>query len=195
MVFNGHVHANSKFGNIFNIGSITTHSFADSPESYPKCYLFDTETQEIKEFSNINCPLFRKIKVDTIQELKDYLGSSALNSVWKYVLHIECNFDIKDEVENTLRNNNSILNYKITTKSIKQEGEENLPTEINLESNLDVKQSFKDFLNTGVELRYPMNLYNEVIGEIQKPKEDIQDVKTVDKFESMSSTNNVSTLF
>lgn len=185
------------FGNILNVGSITTHSFADSPESYPKCYLFDTETQEIKEYSNINCPLFRKIKVDTLQELNDYLGNCALNSVWKYILHVECNFDVKGEVENTLQNNKALLNYKLTTKSIKQEGAEETPAEISLESNLDVKQSFKDFLNTGVELRYPMNLYNEVIGEVQKPiqENNTQDVIVNDKISNMSSTNTVNTLF
>ena len=190
------------FGNILNVGSITTHSFADSSESYPKCYLFDTETQEIKEYSNINCPLFRKIKVDTLQELNDYLGNCALNSVWKYILHVECNFDVKDEVENILQNNKALLNYKLTTKSIKQEGAEETPAEISLESNLDVKQSFKDFLNTGVELRYPMNLYNEVIGETQKLQAEevkvensTQDVIISDKFTNMSSTNKVNTLF
>lgn len=200
-MFNGHVHASSTFGNILNVGSITTHSFADSPEGYPKCYLFDTITQEIKEFSNINCPLFRKIKIDTLQELQNYLGNSVNGSVWKYVLHIDCNFDVKDGVENSLQNNNAILNYKVTTKSIKQEGVESTPTEINLESNLDVKQSFKDFLNTGVELRYPMNLYNEVIGETQKQEvivekeNQVQDVIINDKFANMSSTNTVNTLF
>lgn len=167
-VFNGHVHASSKFANIINVGSITTHSFADSPESYPKCYLFDTETQELHECINIICPLFRKIKVDTIQELNDYLGRAE--SIWKYILHIDCAFEIKDEVERIVSENKSILNYKITTKSIKQEIEHQVG-EVKIESNLDVKQSFKDFLNTGIELRYPMNLYNEVIGETQKPQE------------------------
>lgn len=161
-VFNGHVHASSKFANIINVGSITTHSFADSSESYPKCYLFDTETQELHECINTNCPLFRKIKIDTIQELNNYLDSIELT--WKYILHIDCAFEIKDEVEKIVSENKSILNYKITTKSIKQESEQQVG-EVKIESNLDVKKSFKDFLNTGIELRYPMKLYNEILGE------------------------------
>lgn len=190
MVFNGHVHAASKFGNIQNVGSVTTHSFADSPEAYPTCYIFDTETMELKKFYNTNCPLFRKIKVDTIQELKDYLGKA--DPVWKYILHIDCDFEIKEEVEKIVADNKAILNYKITTKSIKQE-EEQPVEEIKLESNLDVRQSFKDFLNTGVELRYPMNLYSEVIDEKQKEEIQDNDVKTVDKFEDLSSNKIVQT--
>lgn len=173
-VFNGHVHASSKFSNIVNVGSVTTHSFADSPVSVPKCYIFDTYTQELQEFENYNCPLFRKVKVDTIQELKNYLDKNVINSMWKYVLHIECDFEIKEEVADLIKGNKNILNYKITTKSIKQDEQVQTNTEnLVIESNLDIKQSFKDFLNTGVELRYPMNLFEEVVGETQKPQEEI----------------------
>lgn len=151
--------------------------------------MFDTETTELKEFYNTNCPLFRKIKVDTIEELKDYLGKAE--PVWKYILHIDCAFEIKDEIESIIADNKSILNYKITTKSIKQEDGEQ-QEDIRIESNLDVKQSFKDFLNTGIELRYPMNLYNEVIGETQKEEKDV--IKN-DKFENLSSNSQTNTLF
>lgn len=188
-VFNGHVHASSKFGNIVNVGSITTHSFADSPISYPTCYIFDTVTGELKEFYNRNCPLFRKIKADTIQELQNYLAVN-LEQGWNYILHIDCSFEIKSSVEDIIKNRPNVLNYKITTKSIKQDGVPELEN-TKIESNLDVKKSFKDFLNTGIELRYPMNLYNEVIGEIKDKEEN---VKADDKIEILSS-NKANSLF
>lgn len=177
-VFNGHVHASSKFGNIINVGSITTHSFADSSESLPKCYIFDTVTQELKEFENINCPLFRKIKVDSIQELDYYIDRNITNSKWNYILHVECDFEIKEDITNILKETPKLLNYKVTTKSIKQEEQQVSTKEITFETNLDIKQSFKDFLNTGVELRYPMNLFNEVVGETQKVQETQKEYNT-----------------
>lgn len=214
-VFNGHVHANSEFGNIVNVGSVTTHSFADSLESLPSCFIFDTVTQKLEQYYNGNCPLFRKVKADTIQELKDNIQNidgkimASTGNAWSYVFHIECDFDIKDEVSSILNDSASVLNYKITTKSIKQNEQVQKDTEnLVIESNLDIKQSFKDFLNTGVELKYPMSLFDEVVGETQKTQKEndtakvlIQwarecglDVGDKDKFENTTSVN-MNTLF
>lgn len=185
-VFNGHVHACSKFANIVNVGSITTHSFADSTDSVPTCYIFDTVTQELKEFENKICPLFRKIKIDTIEEANDYI-KEAENSTYNFILQVECDFEMKNDIEALLQNCNKILNYKIVTKSIKQE-EQNQNSNITLESNLDIKQSFKDFLNSGVELRYPMNLYNVVIGEVKGQEEvNVNDITNYDTGEVINT--------
>lgn len=186
-VFNGHVHASSKFSNIINVGSITTHSFADSSDSVPTCYLFDTETEELNEYTNHNCPLFRKINVDNIEQLNTELG--ILDNRFSYVLHLDCDYDIKEQVSDKVKEMSNIITYKITTKSIKQEDNSTKPEDIKLESNLDVMKSFKDFLSTGVELKYPMNLYNDIL------KEDNKDVKSDDKFENTTSANIMNTLF
>lgn len=187
LVFNGHVHASSRFGNVINVGSITTHSFADSSETVPTCYLFDTITQEITEYSNICCPLFRKIPANTIEELHSSLG--ILDSRFNYVLHIDCAFEIKQEVEGFLKDIPNIITYKITTKSIKQD-EQIQENEVKIESNLDVMKSFKDFLNTGVELRYPMNLYNEILEtqETQKAQGEIN-VNDMPKYDTEQVLN------
>lgn len=184
LVFNGHVHASSKFANVINVGSITTHSFADSSETVPTCYLFDTVTQEITEYSNICCPLFRKIPANTIEELHSNLG--ILDSRFNYVLHIDCAFEIKQGVEEFLKDIPNIITYKITTKSIKQD-EQIQENEVKIESNLDVMKSFKDFLNTGIELRYPMNLYNEIL-ETQKTQEEIN-VNDMPKYDTEQVLN------
>ena len=186
-VFNGHVHAKSKFSNIINVGSITTHSFADSSESVPTCYIFDTVTQELKEFENTICPLFRKINVDSIDGLNTNL--SSLDNRFKYVLHLDCAYELKEQVNSIMKEMPNLITYKITTKSIKQEDSDVRPEDIKLESNLDIMKSFKDFLGTGVELKYPMNLYNDIL------KEDNKDVKSDDKFENTTSANTMNTLF
>lgn len=191
LVFNGHVHANSRFANVINVGSITTHSFADSSETVPTCYLFDTITQEITEYSNICCPLFRKIQANTIEELQSSL--ETLDNRFKYVLHIDCAFEIKQDVESILTSVSNIITYKITTKSIKQD-EQIQKEDIKIESNLDVMKSFKDFLNTGIELRYPMNLYNEILEtqETQKTQE-IEQQQEI-KEENTNKISNVSSV-
>lgn len=219
-VFNGHVHAKSKFSNIINVGSITTHSFADSSESVPTCYIFDTVTQELKEFENTICPLFRKINVDSIDGLNTNLDS--LDNRFKYVLHLDCAYELKEQVNSIMKEMPNLITYKITTKSIKQEDTNVKPEDIKLESNLDIKQSFKDFLSTGIELKYPMNLYNEVVGETQKSQKEInvndmpiqdteevlnkrvekcgikvesKDVKDTNEFKNTTSANTINTLF
>ena len=119
----------------------------------------------------MNCPLFRKICVETIDDLHN--NFSRLDARYQYILHIDCPFEIKEQIEDILKDLDIVLTYKITTKSIKQDVE-NQEQEVKIESNLDVMKSFKDFLNTGVELRYPMNLYNEVLDtEQQKIKQEI----------------------
>ena len=178
-VFNGHVHAASKFANIINVGSVTTHSFADSSESYPRCYIFDTVTQELQEFKNYNCPLFRKLKIETLDELRYWITNGGYDTQWTTVLNVECPFEIKEQVDEYLSNAKSVISYRVMTKSVKQEGEQKEVS--NIESNLDVKKSFKDFLNSGIELRYPVSLYNEMLEE---QKEIIED-----KFETVSSNN------
>lgn len=179
LVFNGHVHASSRFSNIINVGSITTHSFADSSESTPTCYLFNTDTQEITEYSNMNCPLFRKICVETIDDLHN--NFSRLDARYQHILHIDCPFEMKEQVEDILKDLDIVLTYKITTKSIKQDVE-NQEQEVKIESNLDVMKSFKDFLNTGVELRYPMNLYNEVLDVEQQEEQNTINVNDMPKY-------------
>ena len=37
-------------GNVVNVGSISTHSFSDDNDSVPQCYIFDTETLDLKTF-------------------------------------------------------------------------------------------------------------------------------------------------
>ena len=150
--------------------------------------------------------MFRKIDVDNIEQLSTELG--VLDNRFSYVLHLDCDYDIKEQVSDRIKEMSNVVTYKVTTKSIKQEGSNVKPEDIKIESNLDVMKSFKDFLGTGVDLRYPMNLYNDVLKESKEadvnnaPKYNTEqvintwvencgivnkDVKSDDKFENTTS--------
>lgn len=162
LVFNGHIHKSSISGNVINLGSISTHSFSDDGEAVPQCYIFDTETLDLKTFRPYICPLFRKFEIKyDITELKSFVEN--LDPNYKYILHIICPFDIKEQVKTYLDSNSLILNNRLNTKIEKDKNNEDSKEEIiNLQSNIDIVQSFKEFLNT-LDLKYPKNNYIEVL--------------------------------
>lgn len=160
LVFNGHIHKPSISGNVVNVGSISTHSFSDDDTSVPQCYIFDTDTLDLKTYKPSICPLFRKFKIETnINELQNYINS--LDENYKYIVHISCPYELKEEVKQYLTGNNKILNSRLNVRVDKAEKQENNET-INLQSNINIKQSFTDFLNT-IELKYPKQLYLDVL--------------------------------
>ena len=166
LVFNGHIHKSSILCNVINVGSITTHSFSDDENSIPQCYIFDTITNDLKIFKSTVCPLFRKFTIQKdINELYTYINS--LDTQYKYILHIICPFEIKEDVKKYLDDNSLIianrLNVRISKKDVSLEETQ---TNLNLQSNIDVKQSFKEFLNE-VELKYPIDIYNNILNEVE----------------------------
>lgn len=163
LVFNGHIHKPSIKNNIVSVGSVTTHSFSDDNNSVPQCYLFDTNTLDLKTFKPKMCPLFRKVEIYNISDLKNYIDK--LDKSYKYILQVTCPFELKESVKDLLQNNgNIILAHRLNIKMI------SIPkTEINnveVLPNIDIKKSFSDFLDT-MELKYPRSLYNKVLEEIK----------------------------
>lgn len=163
LVFNGHIHKPSIKGNIVNVGSISTHSFADDNEAVPQCYMFDTDTLNLKTYKPTMCPLFRKVEINTEEELVYYLN--YLNKDYKYVLQVTCPFEIKEKVKDLVAEAEFViasrLNIKVdNTKQVEE------TTNVELQSNVDIKKSFKEFLDT-VELKYPKELYLEVLGGVK----------------------------
>ena len=82
-------------------------------------------------------------------------------------MHIICPFEIKEDVKKYLDDNSLIianrLNVRISKKDVSLEETQ---TNLNLQSNIDVKQSFKEFLNE-VELKYPIDIYNNILNEVE----------------------------
>lgn len=165
LVFNGHIHKPSIMGNIINVGSISTHSFSDDEESVPQCYIFDTESFNLKTYKSTICPLFRKFEIKKdISELEGFINS--LDHNYKYILHIISPFEIKDQVKEYLNNNEYVLNNRLNIRVDKEKEINTAEEVINLQPNIDVKQSFKDFLDTVTELKATKDIYNNVLEEV-----------------------------
>lgn len=166
LVFNGHIHKSSIMKNIINVGSISTHSFSDDQENVPKCYIFDTNTLDLTTYKPTCCPLFRKVEIKkNISEL--YAFIDQLDKNYKYILHIICPFELKDEIKSFIEQNEFVINSRISIiGSIKEVKEENKNNTINLSSNIDILQNFKDFLNI-TDLKYPLELYADVLKEVK----------------------------
>lgn len=170
LVFNGHIHKPSIFGNVVNVGSVTTHSFADDELSVPQCYVFDTTTLNLSTFKPTICPLFRKLDVVDKFDLCKQLDN--LDKNYKYIINCNCPFDYKEEIKAILSTNPNILNHRLCTKitkdSIDEVGEK---SEIILQaSNIDINKSFKEFLDT-VDIKFPKQLYLNVLEEVSNKNE------------------------
>lgn len=164
VVFNGHIHKPSIINNIVNVGSVTTHSFSDDNDFIPQCYVYDTETGNLKTIKLNICPLFRKLNVTTIEELK--LSINNLQSNYTYITQVTCPFEIKDEVKQYLTQNQNILNFRILTKvnNITESTVQDT-SNVEIDTNIDVKKSFELFLDT-VDLKVPKDIYLSVLEEI-----------------------------
>ena len=155
LVFNGHIHK----------PSITTHSFADDNETVPQCYIFDTDTLDLQTFKPTICPLFRKIEIQTLDELKDKI--SRLDSTYKYIITCTCPFNIKESIKTYLNDCSSVLNFRLNVKIDKENIEVQKEDMIMQQSNLDIVKSFKEFLST-VDLKYPKELYIKILDRLKE---------------------------
>lgn len=162
IVFNGHIHKSSVKSNVVNVGSITTHSFADDSECVPQCYIFDTQTLDFKAFKSNICPLFRQANVSSVEELDKYL--QHLDKSFKYILHVTCPYDIKQDVKELLHNSDLVLNNRLSINTEnKCEDPNNQVNQQIISDNIDVKQSFLTFLSKCDDLKYPKSLYETVL--------------------------------
>lgn len=165
LVFNGHIHKSSVKNNIINVGSITTHSFSDDNECVPQCYLFDTDTLDLKIFKSNICPLFRQVNISNLEDLKIYLEN--LDKSYKYILHVNCPYDIKQDVKNILSNSELILNNRLSINTENKCEDPNIQANQHIISDkIDVKQSFLTFLSTYSDLKYPKSLYETILEEV-----------------------------
>lgn len=166
LVFNGHIHKSSLYGNVVNVGSVTTHSFADDNDNVPQCYIFDTETLNLQTFKPKICPLFRKFEINSVDDLNSKI--EALDKSYKYILNCSCPFEIKEDVKDYLTTNESVLNHRLSVKVDKSVDREDLDESLIMQqSNLDIVKAFKEFLAT-VELKYPIESYYKVLDNMEE---------------------------
>ena len=118
---------------------------------------------DLKTFKSNICPLFRKVSINSsIDELKSVINEFDNN--YKYLIHCVCPFEIKEDVKNCLNNEPKILNSRINVRITKTQEEDKVET-VNLKSNIDITQTFKEFLDTA-ELKLPKEYYDNVLLEV-----------------------------
>ena len=178
VVINGHIHnhdvlydSNDKL--ICNIGSLTTHSFADSNAHIGGCYIFDTDTNKIETFINPHQILFRSIDVSSNESLDDKLQSIMKHEL-KTVIKIKCDAIDKEQIEsllqhNKLKDNIVKVHYIVTyNKDEKQDDGCTEPVQLIDGTNNDLVSKFKEFLQLGESLKTNYEVYDEILEKINE---------------------------
>jgi DNA repair exonuclease SbcCD nuclease subunit len=162
LIFNGHIHKPSILGNVINAGSVSTHSFSDDEDSVPQCYLFDTQTMDLKTFKIKTCPLFRKIGISySLNELNQFLAN--LDADYKYIIQCTCPHSMREDVKQILADCSIVVNSRINTVVDKaKENTADVIEEFVTLANIDIKKSFEEFLNIQ-ELKFPRQMYLDIL--------------------------------
>lgn len=176
-IYNGHIHLQenieSKKGNIWNVGSLTSLSFSDSNKYIPGAHIVDTELNTFKTIENPYNILFRKMKVSSIADLIDKL--KKLDKKYRYVVRIEIPFNIKDDAKKLIDKEENIIASRLLLDrkniSLTEESKANLEI---IDRN-NIKYKFIDFIKSfadenNKELKYPVNSYINLISSMNGGK-------------------------
>lgn len=168
IVINGHIHCHEKIYDknnrqIYNIGSLTTHSFADSDNHIAACYVLDTKNMSITQFENPYQILFKSYEIKNIHELKDICDS--LNNNYNYILKIKCPFNVKSKAESVLNQYMNIIKYKFVF-IYNKDNMFNKSVNINKTNSInDLQEEFIRFISNRDDLKADVNQYNQLIME------------------------------
>jgi len=165
ITINGHLHTpeiiNTSQNEVRNIGSVSSISFVDSNSYIPSICVLDTDTGKIRRYKNPASILFRKIEINSVNDLMSYIRSLDEH---KYILHITCPQNIRDDLKNILESNeNKILTYRIVTNMKEYDYSKADGVEIEKLNDTDIKAEFLKFLaETGMSTA-DINKYNKVL--------------------------------
>lgn len=178
IVVNGHIHCaemiNKKDNKlIMNIGSLTTHSFADSNNHVGSFYVYDTDTDIWVRHINPYQILFRYYIIENqkdLEELKDKLLMLE-NDNLSVILKIKCKNKFKDTIEQYLDKHCAnivsckyILMYDTESNSDENNSStETINTQTNINISGNIKNEFISFLKTSGELKHDMQDYENLI--------------------------------
>ena len=166
LVINGHIHCHELIYNkndkrIFNIGSLTSHSFADSNNHVPACYVLDTETEEIEQISNPHAILFKSYNIFNKTDL-ELVFHDITRSNNKTIVKIKCPVDMKDEIESLIKDTPQIIKSKFIFMYNKEKDNE-IDSSINAVSSTDIKDDFIMFLSERADLKGTIDNYVNII--------------------------------
>ena len=170
VIINGHIHCHELIYNkndkkIYNIGSLTSHSFADSNDHYPACWIFDTDTQELISYKNPHAILFRSYNIFS-EEDKLFMINDLQHISNKIIVKIKCLLDMKNELENTLKLFPEIIKYKFIFKYNNEFKDNFIENNIDLHnSSLNIKEEFLSFLSGREDLKDNIDTYIKILDE------------------------------
>lgn len=171
LVINGHIHCNETIYNkdnkkIINIGSLTTHSFADSNKHVGKYYILDTKDMLIKSFEAKDQVLFRTYEINNENDIIKFKEQLCMSS-FKKIIKIKCPFELKDNIETIcLCDQYKILKYKFIfiydNKS--NDSEESLKTSNILNNdNILIEDKFLNFIKNQDSLKWAYEVYESIV--------------------------------
>ena len=179
MTINGHLHTAEKLpttkNDVWNIGSVTSLSFADNSNYIPSVCIYDTETYNLKRINNPYAILFRKIHANSTKDIinkinelniKNKHNFSVNNGQYKYILDVSVPYEIKDKIKDVIDNYDNIISSKVVISNKTQFTINNKVDHI--DSVRDMKTEFIKFLDsTDKALKYPSNLFNVVLQDVE----------------------------
>lgn len=167
LVINGHIHCHELIYNkngkrIFNIGSLTSHSFADSNNHIPACYILDTETGEIEQISNPHAILFKSYEVSDKNDL-NLMFEDITSSSNKSIIKIKCSIDLKEEIESIINSIPQIIKSKFIFTYNKNISNTLQSDSVDMNTQGDIKDEFITFLSGRQDLKCDISDYINVI--------------------------------
>lgn len=168
VVINGHIHCHEliyKQDNklIYNIGSLTSHSFADNEDYVPSCWIFDTDTLKLSRFKNPHAIMFKSYEVHDEKAIAEMYSNSCYpnNPV---VLKIKTTIDLKETIDECLKDNENIIKYKfIFTYDNISVNKDDKVEESNINTNKSIEEEFIDFLSARDDLKDDLQIYADNI--------------------------------
>lgn len=175
LVINGHIHCMESIYNkankqILNIGSLTTHSFADSNKHVGHFAILDTDSMNVETINSSDQIVFRTYEVlneSDVENLKEKLLED-----FKKIIKIKCKYELKDDLENMCQNEEyKILKYKFIFiyNSTNDETDEHLnSSNIVINDSVSITEKFLKFIKVQESLKYPIEKYESILKEIEK---------------------------
>ena len=167
LIINGHIHCHERIYNqndkrIYNIGSLTSHSFADSNNHIPACYILNTETEEIEQISNPHAIVFKSYEIINDNDL-NIMFNDITKSTNKIIVKIKCPIELKEKIENIIKDMSQIIKSKFVFTYNKEISNNFQTDEIEINIKNDIKDEFVTFLSGRQDLKGNVDDYVSVI--------------------------------
>lgn len=171
LIINGHIHCNEIIYNkdnkqIINIGSLTTHSFADSNKHIGKYYILDTNDRSIESFEAKDQVLFRTYEINNENDIINFKEQLSIVP-FKKIVKIKCKYKLKDTLECICQNDDyNIIKYKfifIYDDNINDSEDKINAKKIVINDDKSIDDKFLNFIKNQESLKYPYEMYETII--------------------------------